>query len=706
MAETTEELLVKIRADLSELKAGMAGGAKIVKDGAAGMEQAYDKVRGKVSLLNQAYGQFQTLLAATGVALVNRAIHNSLEYAESLKTVALRVGLTTDALQEWRYAAGQQGLAQETLDSALSKFNITLGKARTEGAAAAGVFQRLGLEVKGFANNDEALQAVTQRLRDIKDPAQRAAMAFQIFGREAGPKFAEFLTKDAAEFAKLRKEAHELGAVLDEQTIEKAKKAQDQLAALSQITKTQATKALVDLAPVVIGVGQALSFSAEKLNEFIKGWRYLLGSVDEPVFDPMAEQFKGLNAQIEVLERRLKLARATMEERGQFTWYGADRKAAIDQLVKQLEELRAKHVALQQEAFKGIPANRKAAVPAAAPTGGFELQRTEEENEKIEKLETDLQNRLLQLRAAGADAQMGYIRKTKTFTEENEAKEIELMAQSFAMRKAMVDADAKARIETLSKLKLSEEERLKYEQDIYAAAELQKTQLTEQNEQARQDIRNAYAEERIQKTLEELRRVDDAEMNSRRIREEEARREQNSFLEWIGIEAENVSRLHSFEVMSTQEKGQAIAQLTKDLANTMAGQSKKAFEVAKAASIAQTIIDTYAAAQAAYKAMAGIPYVGPALGIAAAAAAIASGVARVNAIKSTTFGSRSVSSTGGGGVAGTSPGQASAGGGPGGPSIYINMPAGNNFYSGDFIRDLIKRISEAQGDGSRIQVTS
>ena len=54
--------------------------------------------------------------------------------------------------------------------------------------------------------------------------------------------------------------------------------------------------------------------------------------------------------------------------------------------------------------------------------------------------------------------------------------------------------------------------------------------------------------------------------------------------------------------------------------------------IGKAAAIAETTINTYAAATAAYKSLAGIPVVGPALGIAAAAAAIAAGVANVKKI--------------------------------------------------------------------------
>ncbi|CAM3794646.1 tape measure domain-containing protein [Kerstersia gyiorum] len=54
----------------------------------------------------------------------------------------------------------------------------------------------------------------------------------------------------------------------------------------------------------------------------------------------------------------------------------------------------------------------------------------------------------------------------------------------------------------------------------------------------------------------------------------------------------------------------------------------------KAAAIAQTIIQTYQAAQGAYTSLVGIPVVGPALATAAAAAAVAGGMARVSSIRS------------------------------------------------------------------------
>ena len=90
--------------------------------------------------------------------------------------------------------------------------------------------------------------------------------------------------------------------------------------------------------------------------------------------------------------------------------------------------------------------------------------------------------------------------------------------------------------------------------------------------------------------------------------------------------------------------------------------SRKQFEIGKAAAIAQVAIDTPKAAMSAYSAMAGIPIVGPALGVAAAGAAIASGVAQMQNIKSQSMGGGSNASAGGIQAASGGAGDAQGGG--------------------------------------------
>lgn len=71
-------------------------------------------------------------------------------------------------------------------------------------------------------------------------------------------------------------------------------------------------------------------------------------------------------------------------------------------------------------------------------------------------------------------------------------------------------------------------------------------------------------------------------------------------------------------------------------------QNKKAFEAQKAVAIAQTIISTYQAATQAFASMSAIPFIGPALGFAAAATIVAAGMANVAQIRNQQYSGRAL----------------------------------------------------------------
>ena len=130
----------------------------------------------------------------------------------------------------------------------------------------------------------------------------------------------------------------------------------------------------------------------------------------------------------------------------------------------------------------------------------------------------------------------------------------------------------------------------------------------------------------------------------------------------IAADAEAKRKLRAQQNYDAVKNGlAAINDLTFLFAGKSLAQQKKAFQVQKAVSIAQTLIDTYKSATAAFSSLAGTGPQGVVLGGIAAAAAIASGLANVKRISATQFDS-------GGGGGGSSPSPSGGGGGGGGGS--------------------------------------
>jgi TP901 family phage tail tape measure protein len=176
-----------------------------------------------------------------------------------------------------------------------------------------------------------------------------------------------------------------------------------------------------------------------------------------------------------------------------------------------------------------------------------------------------------------------------------------------------------------------------------------------------------------------------------------------------GQTAANAARYNQLNLQSASVFFQNMGAL-------MQTKSRALFEIGKAGAIGETIIQTYAGAQKAFSALAGIPIIGPALGTAAAAAAILAGGARVAAISSTSFGSTSASpvlssggvsgpvTSGGAGVvpfdSPTSALKAAA------PERVVNIYlTGEGSPTQSYIRDvLVPGLNEALGDGVTLNV--
>ncbi|KZN39843.1 tape measure protein [Pseudoalteromonas luteoviolacea] len=101
-----------------------------------------------------------------------------------------------------------------------------------------------------------------------------------------------------------------------------------------------------------------------------------------------------------------------------------------------------------------------------------------------------------------------------------------------------------------------------------------------------------------------------------------------------GAMQQHLMQFANWETKNAREKTSAVVGLGAAGFKAMAGQSKTAFKLYKAFAITQALIKTYESATGSFAALAPIPIVGPALGAAAAAAAIAMGMQQVRMIKS------------------------------------------------------------------------
>ena len=134
-------------------------------------ERALKKVRGAALALSAAYAA--TVGAVTAFTARIAGIGD-----EIAKTSRL-VGISTDDLQAWRYAAGQAGVATGTLDSSLRSFNRRLG------AAAAETLKQLGIDVRNADGSvrgiNDVLPEAADKIAALGSEAEKANAAQNLF---------------------------------------------------------------------------------------------------------------------------------------------------------------------------------------------------------------------------------------------------------------------------------------------------------------------------------------------------------------------------------------------------------------------------------------------------------------------------------------------------------------------------------------------
>src|SRR4029077_12389694 len=150
------------------------------------------------------------------------------ETGEEVDRASQRLGISTDAVQEFRHAAIMTGVPVEALEMAMTRLSSAAGTSLLHPFDDAAVmFSRFGIKVTDMHGRlkpaDQLLESVAERFSRLSEAEKPAALRALGFGR-AGSGILPFLNKGAKGIREMREEAHRLGVVLDADAIKQAKK--------------------------------------------------------------------------------------------------------------------------------------------------------------------------------------------------------------------------------------------------------------------------------------------------------------------------------------------------------------------------------------------------------------------------------------------------------------------------------------------------
>jgi hypothetical protein len=266
MSGELERLLIRLEADTAQLRTAMTAAEKSVEGytkkadkALARAEARFQKMGGaatkQLAAVGAGYRSFSAAVAALGAGATVALAKHFIDIGAEMKDTADRLGLTTDALQEWRYAAAQAGVSAADVDGAFEQLSRRLGEIKEGVTPAEESLGHLGLTLKDVSGQpiDEAAKIIFDRLNQLENPLQRANLLTDLFGKNA-LKMGNLVSAGSEGIKKFADEAKRAGIILDQETLQKAAKAGDEFDTISIALKAAGVRISAEFLPALEAV--------------------------------------------------------------------------------------------------------------------------------------------------------------------------------------------------------------------------------------------------------------------------------------------------------------------------------------------------------------------------------------------------------------------------------------------------------------------
>ena len=236
-----------------------------------------------------------TALAATVSALTLRQT----SLITKLQETASLIGVNTEFLQKFRYAAGQSGIAVETADKALRDFTKRLSEAARGGGEAFASFRELGIQLTNsngaYRSTEDVLNDVADALNKTSSESDRIRIATKLFGEE-GVALVNTLAAGSDSLKMFYDDASKLGGVLTVSATAGVKRFSDELFRLQTLAEGVLNQVVAALAPALEELTRRIVNYLSELAESLGGWEALGRYLANELIDIIIRILKGFES--------------------------------------------------------------------------------------------------------------------------------------------------------------------------------------------------------------------------------------------------------------------------------------------------------------------------------------------------------------------------------------------------------------------------
>ncbi len=215
--------ITRVRKGLNQLKQDTERNMSASQRAFGFFGRSVDGVRDSILSMN---GAIAGAIGGAGFMAIGRSVLNT---ADQVAKMSDRLGLTTEQLQKYQYAAKLAGVETEQFEMAFGFLNRQMAEGKLP-----------------YTDINQALLALADKTQKAKDGIERARIATEAFGARGGARMIPFLMQGKEGIAALGAEAERLGIVLGDDTIRKAEQFKDQLEILGDVIQKNFSQAALE----------------------------------------------------------------------------------------------------------------------------------------------------------------------------------------------------------------------------------------------------------------------------------------------------------------------------------------------------------------------------------------------------------------------------------------------------------------------------
>lgn len=229
------------------------------KNTEAGLKKITASAEGAKSALGKMKNDLMAIGAGVGVVGIGAKLaKEAIQWDVAVKKLSGITGATAKETSELLAVANYMGVAMEDSAGAFAKFSKNVGAAkekmevaRAEGKLGTDIFSKLGytLEQIQGKNTVEVFKMIQERLRGMKDGAEKTRVEMELFGR-TGYQMHAMLNMSAEQMDKVAERAKAMGLIIDDETAAKSAKLNRELKDLENTGKRLAVSIGHELVPV------------------------------------------------------------------------------------------------------------------------------------------------------------------------------------------------------------------------------------------------------------------------------------------------------------------------------------------------------------------------------------------------------------------------------------------------------------------------